>query len=329
MKLRPKIAGLRRVRWLPESLFNTPGSWLYRRATLSWLGDPVLVRQLPRSYRFFARYCAAQRFEPIGAEMLLRGIIALRRRMTASDGIIPLRLGDVTMFLDLYDPRFLRVPSEFAELQNLLPHFLRSGDTFIDIGANHGIFSVVASLIVGREGLVLSIEPQPRLEHLLRRSLAHGPARFEIYPFACGDRSCEVEFHIPWASSGSAGVFPRHSAIGRHRTIDVSMRRLDDIADARSLPGRIFIKLDVEGSERAVLLGAERLIVATAPTMLIEINGAAMSAAGTSKAMLLQTLVHFGYDRFATPQQWDLERSLTEQNTDGCGDIIAFAASQG
>jgi FkbM family methyltransferase len=327
MRLRQTIAAIPGARLLHEGLFETPGSWLYRRPTLSWLSDPTLVRQLPRLYRFFARYCAAQRYEPIGAELLLRGIIALRRRLAPNDGIIPLHVGDVTVFLDLQDPRFLRVPTELTGLPGLLRHFLRPGDTFIDVGANHGTVSIVAAGLVGHEGLVVSIEPQPRLAGLIRQSLAHGSARFEVHQIACGDRSEEVAFYIPLATSGSAGLFRRFSAISHHRTIEVAMRRMDDVIDWRRLPGRAFIKLDVEGSELGFLLGASQLIRATAPAMLIEMNPPAMRAAGTSKTTLVKTLMDMGYDRFVTPQELGRQRPLTDQTVDG--DLIVLPASVG
>src|SRR5208282_697929 len=99
MKLQQTIAAMPSSRSLHEGLFKTPGSWLYRRPILSWLSDPALIGQLPWPYRFFAGYCAAQRYEPIGAEMLLRAIIALSR-LVATDGIIPLQVGEMTAFLD-------------------------------------------------------------------------------------------------------------------------------------------------------------------------------------------------------------------------------------
>jgi FkbM family methyltransferase len=326
-RLRRIIAALPGARLLLEGLFETPGSWLYRRSTLSWLSDPALVRQLPRPYRFFARYCAAQRYEPIGAELLLRGIIALHRHLATTDGIIRLQVGEGIVFLDLQDPRFLRVPTELTGLPGVLRHFLRPGDTFIDVGANHGTFSIVAAGLVGHEGLVVSIEPQPRLAGLLRQSLAHGSVRFEVHQIACGDRSDEVAFYIPFATSGSAGLFGRFSAISHHRTITVAMRRLDDVIDWRGLPGRAFIKLDVEGSELAVLRGARQLIRATAPAMLIEMNPAAMRAAGTSTTTLVKTLMDLGYDRFVTPRELGRQRPLTDQTIDG--DLIVLPASIG
>src|SRR5277367_2258602 len=129
----------------------TPGSWLYRRATLSWLSDAALARQLPRPYRFFARCCPVLGNIPLGAELLLRAIIALEQRTSREDGIVPLRIGEVTAFLDLRDPRFLQVPRELAKFPRVLAQFLRPGDTFIDVGANHGAYSISAARLIGPE----------------------------------------------------------------------------------------------------------------------------------------------------------------------------------
>jgi len=327
IRLREAIAAIPGARLLYESLRESPGSWLYRRPTLCWLSDLTIVRQLPRPYRFFAAYCGAQSRDPIGAEMLLRGIIAFSRRFAANDGTVPLRIGALTVFVDLQDPRFLRVPTELTGLPRVLGHFLRTGDTFIDVGSNHGTFSIVASGLVGHGGLVVAIEPQPRLAGLLRRSLAHGPARFEVHQIACGDRSEEVEFYIPLSTSGSAGRFARFSAVSRHRTIKVPMRPLDDLVDWRRLPGRTFIKLDIEGSELAFLAGARQLIRATAPALLIELNPAAMRAAGTSRTGLMSALIDLGYDRFVTPQEPERQRTLPDQIVDG--DLILMPTSFG
>jgi FkbM family methyltransferase len=327
MRLRQTIVAMPGARFLYEILVESPGSWLYRRPTISWLSDPALARQLPRAYRLFARYCGAQRHDPIGAEMLLRTIIAFRRRIAADDGTIALKVGDTTVFLDLHDPRFLRIPGELTGLPSVLRLFVRPGDSFIDIGANHGSFSIVAAKLVGRDGLVISIEPQPRLAGLLRRSLAHSDATFEVHQIACGDRSGQVKFYVPRATSGAAGLFDRYSATARHRTIEVAMRRIDDVIDWRRLTGRAFIKLDIEGSEQAFLRGAGQLIRAAAPPMLIEMNPAAMRAAGTSRASLVQALIDLGYERFITPQEPRVQRPLADQAVAIDGDLIVLPAS--
>jgi FkbM family methyltransferase len=322
--LRAAVGRIPGARLLHEGLYGSPGSWLYRRPTIDWLADPILARQLPLLYRWFARYCAAQRGDPIGAELLLRGIIALSSLPGAKEQTVPLRIGATTVFLDLRDPRFLQIPCELSGLPQVLRHFIRAGDAFIDVGANHGTFSLVASGLAGKEGRVIAIEPQPRLANLLRQALAQSPAPFEVHQIACGDRHEEIEFFIPRATSGAAGRFAPYSAISEHSAIKVAMRPLDEVIDARGLPRRVFIKLDVEGSELGFLHGARQLIRSIAPVMLIEINPIAMQAAATSKTKLVNALIELDYSRFVTPDELESPRPLTDQIVDA--DIIALPA---
>lgn len=143
-RLRRLVAFVPGARVAREVLVGSVGSWLYHGSTLAWLSDPGLVRQLPRSYRVFARYCAAQGVDPIGAELLLRGVIALSRLQREVSGTVALRVAEMTICLDLRDPRFLRVPGELIDARAVLRCWLRPGDTFVDAGANHGSFSVAA-----------------------------------------------------------------------------------------------------------------------------------------------------------------------------------------
>jgi 23S rRNA U2552 (ribose-2'-O)-methylase RlmE/FtsJ len=46
------------------------------------------------------------------------------------------------------------------DLVDALKKILREGDVFLDIGANEGFFSIIASKLVGKTGKVISIEPQ-------------------------------------------------------------------------------------------------------------------------------------------------------------------------
>jgi len=294
---------------LREIVSRTPGSWLYHRPVLSWLSEAQLRAQLPRAYRWFALYCAMQSGDPVGAEPLLRLLIRHRERKGLDDRV-PLRCEGSTVVLDLHDPRFLRVPGELRGLSALMTHYLGAGDSFLDIGANHGAYAVAAAALLGSTGFVLAVEPQARLAHVVEQSLRAGPTPFEVHPVACGDAAREVELHVPLATSGSAGLFAAYSASAAHRTARVPMRPLDDIVDPDRLRGRVFMKLDVEGSEISVLRGARRTIAATRPAILCEVNAEALAAAGASTDDLIATLRTLGYDRFATRERPGVERPL-------------------
>jgi FkbM family methyltransferase len=326
-RLRRVVAGMPGAQRAREALVGSVGSWLYRRSTLSWLFDPELARQLPPSYRVFARYCAAQRWDPVGAETILRSLIALSRVRRRTDGVVPFHVSEWTVFLDLRDPRFLRVPNELTDAHLVLRRWLRPGDTFIDVGANHGSFSIAAAALVGCDGQIIAFEPQPGLAALVQRSLACRPGKFEVHPVACGDRSGTVQLHVPRATSGAAGVFEAYSAVPVHRTMTVPVRRLDDLLDARPLGGRSFVKLDVEGSEAAALRGAERLLRSAKPAILLELNDRAMRAAGMTLEALRQLLLDAGYDRFARPGEPRSARPLVGARLDPAqGDVVVLPA---
>jgi FkbM family methyltransferase len=55
---------------------------------------------------------------------------------------------------------------------HLLSKLLEPGGTFIDVGANIGLYSLAAARIVGPDGRVLAFEPSPRERGLLERNVA-------------------------------------------------------------------------------------------------------------------------------------------------------------
>jgi FkbM family methyltransferase len=266
---------------------DKPGAWLYRASTLGWMDDPSLRSQLPVSYRLLALYYRAQKHSPAP---VLGGALAfdLASRVLDDDGGQALRLeiDGRTIFVNPRDPRMLQIPGELRSLgapTGILRRFLRQGDTFLDIGANHGAFSVAASTVVGSSGFVIAFEPQPVLSALVRRSLeANDVKNFQVIEKACSDEPGEAQFFVPRISSGSAGLYAEFSARDAHDTLTVKLARLDDIVTELELPGQIFIKLDVEGNELAVLRGAREFVRTRKPRILMEINPRAMAAAGTT-----------------------------------------------
>lgn len=149
---------------------------------------------------------------------------------------------------------------------------LRPGDFTIDVGANHGWFSLTMAQIVGHEGKVVAFEPVPSTLRLLERQLELNPqVCIEVIPVALGDveaKSTIYEFEgLP---HGHASL----STLGRddHTPFDVNVTTLDAVL--RSLHRcPVLVKLDVEGAELAVLRGATGLLTsASPPIFLIEVN---------------------------------------------------------
>lgn len=280
------------------------GSAIDRAAT--WFDDACLVSQMPPVFRWYARYSRSHADPSTG---FVRGggfLLRLITRIVQARGrgeTLRLRIGERVVFCDAGDPRALWVPSEVqgdnAEAR-VLAHCLSAGDTFIDVGANHGSYALLAAEIVGGSGRVVAIEPNPRLAPLVRRTLAQSDtAPFLVLQTACGAAAEDSTMFIPRAGSGSGGLHAAFSASAAHRALSVPVRTLDQLLKDVGLPGRVVMKIDVEGSERAMLVGAREFLAAKRPVLLIEINPASAQASGSSAGELVATLGELGYLGFA------------------------------
>ena len=135
---------------------------------------------------------------------------------------------------------------------------LRSGMHAVDVGANHGYFSLMMADAAGPEGRVLAIEPNPRLSALIVRTMAAN---------GFGSWTSVV------ASAAAASDLERaRLAIPRRCWADATIRQEgpdDDVVDVPTVTvdgatagwNRVdLIKIDTEGSEEAVWSGMDRTI---------------------------------------------------------------------
>jgi FkbM family methyltransferase len=294
-----------------RSWFRTPGSWIFSRRRLAWLIAATGDRTLPSPIRVFARYC---RIAPetrsgrlLGAELVYRALSRWARLAGVPDRVRVVTDAHV-VHLDLADPRSLVVPGEIADLveSHFLAELLGPGDTFIDIGANHGSFSIVASALVGVSGRIIAVEPQPRLARLVQRSLAENcRCPFTVLQIACADFTGEAAFFVPRRSSGSAGLYKRFSATAATRCLRVPVRPFDDALDWRRLAGRVVMKIDIEGAELAFVRGARRALRHLRPVLVLELNPAAARGGAGSLDDLVSELRALGYE--CVPEGPDLK----------------------
>jgi FkbM family methyltransferase len=153
--------------------------------------------------------------------------------------------------------------------QRLLGRLVRPGENVCDIGANAGFYSLALSRIVGQGGNVFAFEPLPQNLRKLRRHLDLNKIdNVIVSPSALSDRIGSVAFEI-----GDSDFTGRISSNARG-SLEVPMTTLDQFLVEQALADPAFLKIDVEGAEAKVLLGARELIARSHPTMLIAIHGA-------------------------------------------------------
>jgi FkbM family methyltransferase len=172
---------------------------------------------------------------------------------------------------------------------------LKRGDVAVDVGAHVGYYARLFSELVGPEGLVVAVEPDPKNRSFLRRNL--GKRRVRLFPVAVGREEGEAELYAPPSHSGgkSLGRIPEGLLQG-----GVAVRPLSTLlAEAGIGERRVrLLKLDVEGAEKEALesLGpwASRV-----DQVVCELNARTQRAFGYAPSDLVELLFEMGHSAFA------------------------------
>ena len=185
-------------------------------------------------------------------------------------------------------------PNEFA----MLDRILQPGMVFVDCGANEGLYTLFAASRVGRAGAVLAFEPSPREFARLRWNcrLNDFPA-IQLYPVALSDGNGEAELAVAsaeHAGQNSLGGMP--AGVEVRGRIQVRTMRLDDVPGVGDLPRLDLVKMDVEGEEHQLLLGAERSIHKHRPMILFECSDQLLRTRGSSAAGIQELLRSWNYE---------------------------------
>ena len=139
---------------------------------------------------------------------------------------------------------------EFVDMMVLL-HFLRDDDLFLDIGANVGSFSILASAVRGADTIAFEPDPESAKRFLQNVRLNDMQARVRLLQVAVGGANGTVNF--------SVGQDTMNQVVqdGSGSTRTVELRTLDSALDGRR---PAMIKMDVEGYEKQALSGAEAVL---------------------------------------------------------------------
>ena len=146
-------------------------------------------------------------------------------------------------------------PHEVAIVRKLV----RPGAVFFDVGAHIGLYTLIASRLVGPAGAVHSFEPASSTYKVLLTNLRLNRAPNVVTnPVAVGERAGEVELLVNRESGlTSLGATGRGQIVGVEQ---VAVLSLDEYAMTHNITQVDFLKVDVEGYEGHVLRGATKLI---------------------------------------------------------------------
>ncbi|MGO9855762.1 MAG: FkbM family methyltransferase [Acidimicrobiales bacterium] len=178
-------------------------------------------------------------------------------------------VGEIELFCDPADAAVtpgLRSGEYEPHLTSVFKRYCRPGMTVVDVGANLGYYSLLASKLVGPSGRVIALEPSSENCRLLLSSLRRGGiTNVELIPVAC-DRTAGWAYYSTHV--GSNGGLIDDGELLAHPGVVVPTFRLDDIVE-----GPVgFLKMDVEGAEGRVVGGATQLIERNRPIITTELS---------------------------------------------------------
>lgn len=173
-----------------------------------------------------------------------------------------------------------------------LLHTLRSGDLFVDVGANVGSFTVLACSIDGVSAI--AFEPIPETAIKLRRNILINDfgTRVEVRMTGVSNTKCTLRF--------TKNQDSMNHVVGKDdsepaSSIEVEVVRLDDELSYLP-PGQLLVfKIDVEGHEYSVIEGARNILSKdTTIAVIMEINGSGMRY-GISDECLIDEMKSLGF----------------------------------
>ena len=169
----------------------------------------------------------------------------------------------------------------YREDMKFFRYFLKSGDVFVDVGANIGVLSLMAARAVVPGGFVYSFEPNPKvfrflLENFRLNSITEG---CQQYKCALADEDEISRFYVRKYGDDLGSLSKTTHLAGR--SVEVHVTRGDLVL--KDLSQITLLKIDVEGAELRVLRGFQglidriRFIVFEADSQMMQSHGLSLS----------------------------------------------------
>lgn len=200
--------------------------------------------------------------------------------------------GDIS-FCTYVDGRY-----EPNEMYAVASH-LRPGMCFVDVGANEGIFTLLAAAAVGPSGAVHAFEPSPREQARLKSNIElNRLTNVQVHSEALGSEARTASLSV------SDQEHPGHNTLGgfsyretaQAYSIEVAVQTLDQVVERADLKRVDLMKIDVEGSETAVLQGADQTLQKFRPVIIVEAHQPSLSKMGSSTRELLDLIRSHRYE---------------------------------
>ncbi|MEU8551842.1 FkbM family methyltransferase [Streptomyces roseoverticillatus] len=186
---------------------------------------------------------------------------------------------------------------------------LRPGDTFIDVGANIGYFSLLGARLVGPAGRVVAIEASPTFYRSVVANARRNACRnVRAVNLAVCDARRSLTFTLASSRNmGANSIVPYDGPA--EASFEAQALPLTEVLTASEVAEARVIKVDVEGAEGSVIRGMKPLLDRLRPDaeITVEVAPERMARLGDSADELLATMLDFGFHAYRQPNDYAAE----------------------
>jgi FkbM family methyltransferase len=182
--------------------------------------------------------------------------------------------------------------------QLLIDRCVRSGDRFVDVGANIGMLTLHAAARVGANGVVDAFEPNPTCYDRVRATLERNHIRHvRPHEVALSDAAGSLTLSVLQNHTGMGTLACVSDRAGVTSTVNVPVKVADAILLADERPIAL-VKIDVEGFEVRVLRGMTETLRRFKPIVATEVIAEWLERAGSGVGELIRLMEGLGYRGF-------------------------------
>lgn len=194
---------------------------------------------------------------------------------------------------------------------------IKKGMVIVDIGANLGYYSAIASKHTGENGLVIAFEPEPNFFKLLSRNINRNKLEnVKLFEMAIADKTAEADLFLSDENKG-------HNSLIRSDELKTSARvkttTLDEFLSSQKITKTDIIKMDIEGAEILAIEGMKNTLTKHKPLLFLEFSPHSIMKLNRNPLDFLSALRSIGYSIF--------EIDKTRQHLNNVADFQKFITS--
>ncbi|MBL7933198.1 MAG: FkbM family methyltransferase [Bacteroidia bacterium] len=208
-----------------------------------------------------------------------------------------IRISGITIRLPFRFRNYYQADYEIEHI-NFFKQRIKQNSVVLDIGAQLGLMSKVFSDLTGAGGKVFAFEPAPYTFKTLCKTIEMNMMGHTVIPVqkAVSDKKGTTQFFISKMKLDPANSLVDYKRKHDFESIDVHVTSVDDFVVDQDLAKVDFIKIDAEGAEYEVLLGAQKTLQKHRPVIHLALHPAALKSFGSSMHQIYHFIVSNNYE---------------------------------